>query len=151
MVTTMTWLIVTEYLVSNDHRYVPFVVCCNKNNTMAARNCLPLQSTWVLPRLDTCLSGFRFIYVVTLHVFTFLVPWCDVRYDIRVKAMFGSFWFPYVFKEINVLLMLFHLFTSTGVQHDLHIRSCSYLLTVTRMLSHAEYPQLLVEFVLLNL
>jgi hypothetical protein len=36
MVTTMTWLIGKEYLVSNDHSYVPFVVCCNKDNTMAA-------------------------------------------------------------------------------------------------------------------
>jgi hypothetical protein len=39
----------------------------------------------------TCLSGVRDVHVAKLHVFTFLVPCCDVCYDLRVKTMFDSF------------------------------------------------------------
>ena len=34
----------------------------------------------------TCLSGIRVVHVANLHVFTFLVPFGDVRYDLRVTT-----------------------------------------------------------------
>jgi hypothetical protein len=40
------------------------------------------------PPFPTCLSGMRAAHV-KLHVFTFLVPWCDVQYDFNVKTMFA--------------------------------------------------------------
>ena len=44
--------------------------------------------------LCICLSGVCVVHVVKLHVFTFLVPCCDVRYyfryDFRVNTMFDS-------------------------------------------------------------
>ncbi len=39
----------------------------------------------------TCLnSGVRAVLVIKLHLFTFLVPYCDVSYDFRVKTTFDS-------------------------------------------------------------
>ena len=44
-------------------------------------------------------------------LFTFWVPCCDVRFDFRMKTMFGSFLPPIVF------LRYLCLFTYWGVQH----------------------------------
>ena len=52
------------------------------------------------------LCGVRVVHVVKLHVFTFLIPCCEVRYDFRVKMMFDSSWLP-VLQEVHVLFMLF--------------------------------------------
>jgi hypothetical protein len=42
-------------------------------------------------RFNTSLSGVRVVHADTcLHVFMFLVPCCDVRYDFRVKTIFDS-------------------------------------------------------------
>ena len=49
---------------------------------------------------DSCYS------FVKLHVFKFLVPCCDVRYDFRVKTMLGSSLFPFVLSRVHVLFML---------------------------------------------
>jgi len=39
----------------------------------------------------TSFGGVRVVHADTcLHVFTFLVPRCDIRYDFRVKTMFDS-------------------------------------------------------------
>jgi hypothetical protein len=38
----------------------------------------------------TCPRGVRGVHFVKLHVFTFGVPYCYVRYGFRVKTMFGS-------------------------------------------------------------
>ena len=46
-------------------------------------------------------------------LFTFWVPCCDVRFDFRMKTMFGSFLPPIVF------LRYLCLFTYWGVQHIL--------------------------------
>ena len=44
------------------------------------------------PPVFICLSGVSVVHVVKLHVFTFVVPCFDVRYDFRVKMMFDSSW-----------------------------------------------------------
>lgn len=43
----------------------------------------------------TCLSEVRGYHVVKLHVFTCLVPYCDVHYDLRVKTKFDSSCLPF--------------------------------------------------------
>ena len=45
--------------------------------------------------------------VVLLCVFTFLVPCCDVRYDVRIKTMFGWSLPPVVCRRAHVLITLF--------------------------------------------
>jgi hypothetical protein len=45
--------------------------------------------------------------VAFLCVFTFLVPCCDVRYDFRLKTIFGSFLPPDVCRRVDVLFTLF--------------------------------------------
>jgi len=47
--------------------------------------------------------------VVLLCVFTFLVPWCDVRYDFHIKTMFCSSLPPVVCGRDHVLFTLFVL------------------------------------------
>jgi hypothetical protein len=42
------------------------------------------------PPLFFCVRGFRVVRVVKLHVITFLVPCCDVRYDFCVETMLDS-------------------------------------------------------------
>jgi hypothetical protein len=49
-----------------------------------------------LPGFFTCLIGIRVVPVITLHVFTFSVLCCDVRYNFRFKTMFGSSLLPFV-------------------------------------------------------
>ena len=49
-------------------------------------------------------------HVVISYVFTFLVPCCDVRYDFRIKTMFGLIFTLVVFRMARVLVMLFGLF-----------------------------------------
>jgi hypothetical protein len=50
---------------------------------------------------------FLFVCFVLLCDFTFLVPWCDVRYDFRIKTMFGSCLTPVVHRMAYVLYTLF--------------------------------------------
>jgi len=50
---------------------------------------------------------FVFFCVVLLCVFTFWVPCCDVRYDFRIKTMFGSSLPPVVCRRTHVLFTLF--------------------------------------------
>jgi hypothetical protein len=47
------------------------------------------------------------ICVVLLCVFIFWVLCCDIRYDFRIKTMFGSFLPPIGCKRVHVLFMLF--------------------------------------------
>jgi hypothetical protein len=47
------------------------------------------------------------ICIVLLCVFTFWVPCCDVRYDFRIKAMFGSSLPPVICRMAHVLFMSF--------------------------------------------
>ena len=51
---------------------------------------LPIRSTWARPSFFTCFSGDRDVHAFKLYVITFLVPYCDVRYDFHVKKMFDS-------------------------------------------------------------
>jgi len=54
----------------------------------------------------TCISGVSVVHFVKLHVFTFLVPCCDVRYVFCVKTMFGSFYSHLICRGFHVLFML---------------------------------------------
>ena len=58
-------------------------------------------------------------HFVLTYVFTFWVPCCDVRYDFRIKTMFGSSLPPVVCVKVDVLFTLFCLFTYSGDQHIL--------------------------------
>jgi hypothetical protein len=46
-------------------------------------------------------EGIVLLNVVKLHVFMFLALRCDVRYDFRVKKMFGSSVLPFAMYGIN--------------------------------------------------
>jgi hypothetical protein len=50
---------------------------------------------------------FYFFGAVLLCVFTFLVPCCDVRYDFRIKTMFGSSLPPVNCRKTHVLFTRF--------------------------------------------
>ena len=76
---------------SNETIYMPVNVSCS------------LFETLVKP-IFTYLYGYLF---VLLRVFTFRVPCCDVRYDFRIKLMFGSSLHPVVFRRAHVLFTLF--------------------------------------------
>ena len=61
------------------------------------------------------LVGFVFCNVVKLHVFTFVVPCCDVRYDFRMKDVrsvfnpicyVGSSCFVYVFFYVYLRMLV---------------------------------------------
>ena len=75
---------------------------------------------------------FLFLCVVLLCDFMFLVPWCDVRYDFRIKTMFGPSLPPVVCRRVHVLFTktctYLCLFTHSGVQHILCcVFVCFYL------------------------
>jgi len=46
-------------------------------------------------------------YFVLSNVITSFVLCCDVRYDFRIKTMFGSSWPPVVYMRAHVLFTLF--------------------------------------------
>jgi hypothetical protein len=73
---------------------------------MQAGNAYPSASTWVHPRflLGSVLLIFLVLCVVLLCVFSFWVPCCDVRYNFRIKTMFGSSLPPVVCRMAHVLL-----------------------------------------------
>jgi len=115
-------------------------------------------------RFNTSLSGVRVAHADTcLHVFMFLVPCCDVRYDFRVKTMLDSCVLtPICFVGVPYYLCQLYLFTYSGGQRDFHIRWCSCRLTVAQQVPHVEQKlltlakhmsslQLLVGFVFLDL
>ena len=60
-----------------------------------------------------------FFCVVLLSVLMFWVPWCDVRYDFRMKTVFDSSLPPVVCKRAHVLFTLFVFVCYSGVQHML--------------------------------
>jgi hypothetical protein len=99
-----------------------------------SRNCLLFVSTRVHPR---CFGGvlvahiFSFC-VVLLCVFTFWVPCCDVRYDFRIKIMFGSSLPAVVCRKARVLFTLFAFASYNGIQH---IWGCAFALFVFVLLS----------------
>ena len=70
-------------------KYHYILIFCRRS-----RNCLPFTNIWVHPGFS---GGVRVAHsfslcvcVVLLWVFTFLNQCCDVRYDFRIKTMFGS-------------------------------------------------------------
>ena len=56
--------------------------------------------------------------------------------DFRVKTMPIRLDSHLCCRGFVFYLYYLYLFTYTGVQHDFHIRLCSYRLTVTRRVSH---------------
>ena len=50
--------------------------------------------------------GTRVVHVIILHVFTFLVPCCDVLCDFRFKTVFGSYLLPFVLQIVYVIFIL---------------------------------------------
>jgi hypothetical protein len=65
---------------------------------------------------DSCKSNYYTITTTTARltsmthascVFTFLVPCCEVRYDLRIKTMFGSYLPPVVCRRAHVLFRMF--------------------------------------------
>ena len=70
---------------------------------------LTFASTWVHPRflVGSVLLIFLAFCVVLLCVSTFWVPCCHVRYDFRIKTMFGSSLRPVVCRKAHVLFTLF--------------------------------------------
>ena len=75
------------------------------------RNCLPFASPWVSPRcylVRSMLLICLVFCVVILCVVTLWVPYCDVRYDFRIKTMFGCFLLhPVVCRREHALFTLF--------------------------------------------
>ena len=71
------------------------------------------------------------VCVVLLCVFTFLVPWCDVCYNFRIKTMFGSSLPPFVCRRAHVL---FVFVAHSGVQHVLTV----YMGNTASVLKEAE-------------
>jgi len=53
------------------------------------------------------LCRMAYVLCVLSYVLTFLVHCCDVRYDFRIKTMFGSSLPPVVCRRADVLFMLF--------------------------------------------
>ena len=76
-----------------------------------SRECLPFNSRWpeFTPGflVGSVLLIFLVFCVVLLYVFTFWVPCCDVRYDFRIKAMFGSSLPSGVCRRAHVLFTLY--------------------------------------------
>jgi hypothetical protein len=61
-----------------------------------------------VPEFTPCISAVRVIHVVSYMVSLFLVPMCcNVRYDFRVKTMFGSSLLLFILSGVYVWLMLF--------------------------------------------
>ena len=128
--------------VTNDHGYVPFVVITTRPFLHAwlitgfvtrvtrrvhhmEHELCTLSEHLVSPPLLTCVSGVR---VVKLHVFTFLVRCCDVRYDFRVKRCL-------ILLDSHLLcrgFMYIYVFCIYLCVLDFHIRWCSCGLTETR-------------------
>ena len=59
----------------------------------------------------------HFVHFVLFCVFTFLVPCCDVGYNVRIKTMFGSSLPLVACKRNHVLLCFFCMFAYSEVQH----------------------------------
>ena len=65
------------------------------------------------------LLNFLVFWVVLLCVFTLWVPCCDVRYDFRIKTMFGCFHLRLFVGGLTSYLRYLCLFVHSGVQHIL--------------------------------
>jgi hypothetical protein len=134
-------------------------------------NCLIIvYDNWVLTQIYSCIpfwnifalppSVFRgIVHFVRLHVFMFLVPFWDVRYDSRVKRCSIHLYSQLFGREFIFYLCFFlNLFTHTGVHHDFHLRGCSCRLKLTRRMEqelitlpkYLSSPHYFAGFVLLN-
>jgi hypothetical protein len=74
-----------------------------------------------------CCSPSLVFCVDLLCVFMFRVSCCDVRYDFRIKTMFGSTLLPLFVRGLMSYLRYFCLFAYSGVQH---ILCCAFVLFV---------------------
>lgn len=58
------------------------------------------------------LMGVRVVHVVKLHKFAFFVPYCEVRFNFRVKTMFGYSLPPFVLYGVYVLSVFICIYLS---------------------------------------
>ena len=80
---------------------------------------LSLQEHLSSPPLFTCLSGTRVVHVVKLHVFTFSIPCCDVRYDFHVKALFDSS--PICFISVICIYLLILVSNTISISDNVRV------------------------------
>ena len=62
---------------------------------------------FVLFLMGSVLLIFWVLCIVLVCIFVFGVPCCGVRYDVRMKAMFGLYLFPVVCRRVHILFTLF--------------------------------------------
>jgi hypothetical protein len=99
----------------------------NKNYTTTRRVSLMEQE---LLTLQERMSSLQFLVGSVLFILSYYLHLrCDVRYDFRLKTMFGQFLLLFCFVGYSCLIMLF---TYTVVKHNFFIRSYSCRLTVTQ-------------------
>ena len=80
-------------------------------------NCITFMSTWVHPRF---FGGVRVAHLSgLLSHYVSLRTGIRVRYDFRIKTMFGSFLPPVVCRRAHDLFTLLCLLAHSGVQHIL--------------------------------
>jgi len=87
--------------------------------------------------MSYCLFLYMYVYSGVQHfvlsnVFTLSVPCCHVRYDFRIKTMFGSPLPPVFCRRAHVLFTLFVLIAHSGVQH---ILCCGFRFVSLRLVS----------------
>ena len=145
----MTWLTVTEYPCYIWPRICSF--CRNYNQVLFSlmfmtyhRVYIKSNTTGATFGVSEFASSFELYlwglcdHVVKLHLFTFLVSCCDVRYaQKRCSVRFHRHLFCLVFMFYSCYL---YLFTHTGVQLNFDIIPvwCSCCFTVTRRVSPME-------------
>ena len=84
-----------------------------ENSTYKKQELLTLREHLSLPQVFSWFFyGVRVAHllgfcVVLLCIFAFGVPCCDVRYDFRMKAMFGLYLPPVVCRRVHILFTLF--------------------------------------------
>ena len=78
--------------------------------------------------IGSVLLIFLVFCVVLLCIFTCWVPCCDVRFDIRINTLFGSFLTPVVYRKVRMSYFRYLcLFVYSGVQH---ILCCVFVLFI---------------------
>jgi hypothetical protein len=146
--------------VTNDHRYVSFVVMIiwsfphswlinyhqvwNKSNTMGVslvEQDLHFWSTWVHYFIHVLVAFFLLI----MSNYTSSRCCCDVHYDCCINNNLLFYTPPFVLSVscfINVICI--YVFMHTGLQHDFYVRWCSCRLTVTQWVSLVEQEPIIV-------
>jgi hypothetical protein len=82
----------------NRYSYVPFVVIESRS----------FPHSWlgfcILLHVQ-CISVVCVVHFVKIHVFTYLAPYCDVRCNFRVQAIFDLSLFPFILNRIGGIMV----------------------------------------------